>query len=77
MVLLQEDDKSPFLENIIYQQSLCELILDGNEAAQKGLIRLIKLRKHLYTVRGCCQVDPAKLLLTPYKQLGVVYEEQG
>ena len=37
--------------------------------------KLLRYRKQLYTIRGCCSVDPIKLLLSPYMQLCIVLEQ--
>ena len=75
--LISNNEENPHLENFFYQISLCQAILGKNSEAQSTLIKLIEIRKSLYTIKGCCTVDPLKLLLDPYSKLCFVYEELG
>ena len=65
------------LESFIFQLSRCQLILDRFEEAETNLIKLIKSREKFYTFKGCCSVDPIKLLLTPYQLLCYIYEARN
>ena len=70
----EEDADNHHIENFLYQKGLCLVILGEYETAKKTLLNLIYMRKRLYGIKGCCAVEPNKLLFGPYLQLCYSYE---
>lgn len=73
----EADIDNHHLENFLYQQGLCQVILGEYESAKKTLLGLLYMRKRLYGLKGCCAVEPNKLLFGPYLQLCYSYEAMG
>ena len=65
------------MENITYKECLFTLLLGKNQNTKDSIQEFIKNRKTQYGIRGCCLVDPQRLILTPLKHLGAAYESMG